>query len=92
LPPAQWQQLRERYRAFSQLPPEQQSHARELFRQFNALPEDRRSMVRLEYEQLRSMSGPERNAHTNSEAFRNRFTPAEQQMLRDLARTFASSP
>ena len=92
LPPEQRQQLRDRYQAFSQLLPEQQSHARQLFRQFNSLPEDRRPIVRREYEQLRSMSEPERNAHMNSEAFRSRFNPAEQQMLQDLARTFGSSP
>ncbi len=48
-------------------------------------------MVRQEYEELRSMPESERNARVNSEAFRNRFTPAEQQMLQDLARTFGSS-
>ncbi len=90
LPPDQKQQLGERYRAFSQLPPEQQNHARELFRQFNSLPEDRRPIVKQEYEQLRSMPESERNARMNSEAFRSRYTPAEQQMLRDLSQTFGS--
>jgi hypothetical protein len=91
LPPEERQQLRERYQTFSQLPPEQQNHARELFRQFNSLPEDRRPIVRQEYEQLRSMSESERSARLESDAFRSRFNPAEQQMLQDLARTFGSS-
>jgi Protein of unknown function (DUF3106) len=91
LPPAERQQLREKYQAFSQLPPEQQNHARDLFRQFNSLPEDRRPIVRQEYEQLRSMPESERAARVNSEAFRSRFTPGEQQMLQDLARTFGSA-
>jgi len=91
LPPEQKQQLGERYRAFSQLPPEQQNHARELFRQFNSLPEDRRPMVKQEYEQLRGMSESERTARMNSEAFRSRYNPSEQQMLRDLSQTFGSS-
>ena len=90
LPPEQKQQLGERYRAFSQLPPEQQNHARELFRQFNSLPEDRRPMVKQEYEQLRAMPESERNARMNSEAFRSRYSPAEQQMLHDLSQTFGS--
>jgi hypothetical protein len=90
LPPAERQQLREKYQAFSQLPPEQQNHARDLFRQFNSLPEDRRPIVRQEYEELRSMPESERAARVNSEAFRSRFTPGEQQMLQDLARTFGS--
>jgi hypothetical protein len=77
---------------FRSLRPERQSHARELFRQFNSLPEGRRPIVRREYEQLRSMPEPERNTRMNSEAFRSRFTPAEQQMLQDLARTFGNSP
>jgi hypothetical protein len=92
LPPEERQQLRERYQAFRQLPQEQQAHARELFRQFNSLPKDRRPIVRREYKQLRAMSGPERNSHMNSEAFRSRFNAAEQQMLQDLARTFGYSP
>jgi len=91
LPPGERQQLRERYRAFSQLPPEQQARARELFRQFNSLPEDRRPVVRLEYEELRGMAPAEREDRMNSEAFRSRFTPAEQQMLQDLTRVFGSS-
>jgi hypothetical protein len=91
LPPEQRQQLGERYKAFSQLPPEQQNRARELFRQFNSLPEDRRPVVKQEYEQLRAMPEAERNERMNSEAFRSRYTPAEQQMLRDLSQTFGSS-
>lgn len=91
LPPEQKQQLGERYRAFSQLPPEQQNHARELFRQFNSLPEDRRPLVKQEYEQLRAMPESERNVRMNSEAFRNRYSSSEQQMLRDLSQTFGSS-
>lgn len=90
LPPEQREQLGERYKAFSQLPPEQQNRARELFRQFNSLPEDRRPMVKQEYEQLRSMPESERNERMNSEAFRSRYTPSEQQMLRDLSQTFGS--
>jgi hypothetical protein len=90
LPPEQRQQLRERYQTFRQLPPEQQNHARNLFRQFNSLPEDRRPIVRQEYEQLRSMTEAERTARISSEAFRSRFTPAEQQMLQDLAHTFGN--
>jgi len=92
LPPEQRQQLRERYRAFSQLPPEQQNHARELFRQFNSLPEDRRPIVKREFEELRSMPESERRTRMNSEAFRNRYSPGEQQMLHDLARVFGSPP
>ena len=91
LPPEQKQQLGERYRAFSQLPAERQNHARELFRQFNSLPDERRPLVKQEYEQLRSMPEAERSARMNSEAFRNRFSPSEQQMLRDLSQTFGSS-
>lgn len=90
LPPEQKEQLGERYRAFSQLPPERQNHARELFRQFNSLPEDRRPVVKQEYEQLRAMPEAERNGRMNSEAFRSRYSPSEQQMLRDLSQTFGS--
>jgi uncharacterized protein DUF3106 len=90
LPPEERQRLRERYQTFQQLPPEQQAHARELFRQFNSLPEDRRPLVRQEYEQLRSMPENQRQARINNAEFNSKFTPAEQQMLRDLTQTFGS--
>jgi hypothetical protein len=90
LPAQEKQQLQDRYQAFSQLPPDQQNHARAVFRQFNSLPEDRRPMVRKEFEELRSMRPAEQAAHMNTEAFRSRYTPAEQQMLQDLARLFGS--
>jgi len=82
--------LRERYQAFSQLTPEQQNRARDLFRQFNSLPPDRRPLVRSELNAMKTMSPAERESHLNSEAFRSRFTPAEQQMLRDLTQMFGS--
>ena len=39
----------------------------------------------VEYTQLRRLPENERQARLASEAFRNRFTPAEQQMLDDLS-------
>jgi hypothetical protein len=47
-------------------------------------------VVKQEYEQLRAMPESERTARMNSEAFRNRYSPSEQQMLRDLSQTFGS--
>jgi len=47
-------------------------------------------MVKREFEELRSMPEAQRNARMNSEAFRSRYTPGEQQMLHDLTRVFGS--
>jgi len=92
LPPEERQQLREQYESFSELTPEQQNRARELFRQFNTLADDRRPVVRQELEQLRSLTETERRDRINSQEFHNRLSPAEQQMLQDLAQVFGTTP
>lgn len=79
------EQLTERFQAFRRMPPETQDRARRLFRRFNQLPDDRRPLVRGEFENLRSLPESERRARMNTEEFRKKYTPSEQQFLQDLA-------
>ena len=72
-------------RTFANLPPDKQDLVRRQIRAVNQLPEDRQRMVRAAFQQLRRLPENERQARLASEGFRNRFTPAEQQMLDDLS-------
>jgi hypothetical protein len=58
---------------------------RRQIRAVNQLPADRQRMVRAAFQRLRRLPENERQARLASEGFRNRFTPAEQQMLDDLS-------
>lgn len=54
-------------------------------RQVGQLPEDRRAQVVGELDTLRNMPDSERRARMNGEEFRSKYTPAEQQMLREAS-------
>jgi hypothetical protein len=95
LPPEEKRQLRERYQRFQQLPPDKQQIVRQRMREFRELPLDRRPAIRRELDQIRALPESERRARLNSEEFRSRFSPQEQQIIRDIAENFpapASQP
>jgi len=83
--PEEQQALRERYQTFSQLPPDKQEIIRERLREFRTLPRLRRPVVHGEVEQLRLMPEAQRQTRMNSDEFRNRYSPQEQQIIRDLS-------
>lgn len=70
---------------FANLPPDKQDLVRRQIKAFNQLPDDQRRMVGAAFQRLRRMSEGQRQARLSSEDFRNRFTPAEQQMIADLS-------
>ncbi|GEM_PF-2141539 len=70
---------------FAQLPPEKQDLVRRQIQAFNHLPDDRRRLVSAAFQRLRRMPESERQTRLESQAFRNRFTPEEQQIIADLA-------
>lgn len=70
---------------FASLPPDKQDLVRRQIQAFNQLPDDRRRLVGAAFKRLRRMPDSERQARMGTEQFRNRFTPAEQQMLADLS-------
>jgi len=83
--PEEQQALRERYQTFSQLPPDKQEIVRGRLREFRTLPGARRPVVHGEVEQLRLMPEAQRQARMNGDEFRNRYSPQEQQIIRDLS-------
>jgi len=83
--PEEQQALRQRYQTFSQLPPAKQQVIRERLREFRQLPPARQPVVHREVQQLRRLPEPQRQARLNSDDFRGRFSPAEQNIIRDLS-------
>ena len=53
--------------------------------QFATLPADRQGTVRQEFESLRAMPEADRRSRMNSDEFRNKYNPREQQFLRDFS-------
>jgi predicted Fe-S protein YdhL (DUF1289 family) len=78
------QDLRDRYETFSQLPAEKQKVVRQRLSEFRQLPVARRPVVHGEVEQLRLLPEAQREARLNSDEFRSRFSPQEQQIIHDL--------
>jgi len=70
---------------FASLPLEKQDLVRRQIQAFNQLPDDRRRLVGSAFQRLRRMPEERRQAAIGSEQFRNRFTPAELQMITDLS-------
>ena len=85
LPPQQRQRMIQQYDVYSNLPPEKQILVRRQIQSFNQLPEERRQALSPELQKLRRMPEDERQARLASEDFKNKFTPAEQQMLGDIS-------
>jgi hypothetical protein len=83
--PEEQQALRERYQVFSQLPPQKQQIVRQRWAEFRRLPVERRPIVHGEVEQIRLLPDAQRQAAMNSNDFRIRFSPQEQQIIRDLS-------
>ena len=70
---------------FANLPPERQDLVRHQIQAFNQLPDDRRRLVGAAFQRLRRLPEGQRRGLLASERFRNRFSPAEQQMIADLS-------
>ena len=83
--PEAQQALRQRYQTFSQLPPDKRQIVRERLREFRQLPPARRPAVHRAVEQLRQLPEAQRQARMNGDEFSGRFSPQEQQIIRDLS-------
>ena len=85
LPKAEQERRLRLVEMFAGLPPEKQDLVRRQIQAFNHLPDERRRLVGAAFQRLRRMSEDDRQARLASRPFRNRFTPAEQQIIADLA-------
>jgi len=90
LPKQEQQMMREQYERLSHLPPDQQQVVRRDLAKFNNLPPARQQAMNQEFLKLRKMSESERNTHLSSPEFRDKFYPAEQQMIGDLTKVLST--
>jgi len=86
LPPQQQSRILNRMETWEHLTPDQKQEARGLFQQMRGLPPDRRQMVESAIRNLRGMPPAQRQQTLESPDFRSRFSPQEQQMLKDITR------
>lgn len=85
LPPEERLRVRNQLERMNSLPPQRQNQVRRSIRQFQDLPDDRKLLVRRELDRMAAMPDDARRAYMNTEEFRNRYTPNEQQMMQNLA-------
>ncbi|MDP9054605.1 MAG: DUF3106 domain-containing protein [Acidobacteriota bacterium] len=85
LPAAQQERNLHRLERLNSLPPERQKEVRRSMNQLNNLPPDRKMALNRELRNMTGMAADERAAYMNTEAFRNRYSPDEQQMAANLA-------
>jgi len=90
LPKEEQQLARERYERLSNLPTDQQQVVRRDIARLNNLPPARRQAMNQEFLKLRQMSESERGAYLASPEFRDKFYPAEQQMIGSLTKVLAT--
>ena len=90
LPPTARERVTPELERLQSLPPQRQNQVRRSLQQFNELPDERKATVRQELDRLSAMpADDDRRARMNSEEFRNRYSPAEQQMISNLSAVVA---
>lgn len=90
LPPAQKTRALFGLERLDNLPPQRRNQVRRSLAEFQDLPEDRRAAISQEIQRMTPMTEAERGEHMNSEDFRNRYSPAEQQMMSNIATVLPS--
>jgi Protein of unknown function (DUF3106) len=86
-PEPQKQMAYRMYQSLSKLPPQQQALVQRQMQAFNNLPEDRIKPVRQELIRLLRMPADQRPSRFSSPEFNQKYSPPEQQILKDLSTT-----
>ena len=84
LPPAARTRMMNRVEILNSLPVERQQQVRQALRRFQQMPEERHAVIQTEMQNMEPLNDEQRRERMNSEEFRNRYTPAEQQMMRNM--------
>jgi hypothetical protein len=77
--------LRTRIEMLQSLPPQRQNQIRRSVKQFEAIPEERRQQMSEELRHMAPMSDEDRRAYMNTEEFRNKYSPTEQQIIGNIS-------
>ena len=86
-PEAQKQFAYRQYQSLSKLPPDKQALVQRQMNAFNHLPDERIKPVRQELIRLLRMPPDQRPARFQTPEFTEKFSPEEQQILKDLSTT-----
>lgn len=84
LPPAQQERRLDRLERLNSLPPQRQKQVRRSAQDLKDLPDDRKKAVNQELRRMTNMTDEDRKAHMNTDNFRNKFSPSEQEMIGNL--------
>ena len=85
MPPARREFVSRQYQSLSRVPPDQQALLTRQMNAFNKLSDERRGPVRGELIRLLRMPPEQRLARFSSREFTGKYSPEEQQILRDLS-------
>jgi phage-related protein len=85
VPPQQRARELDLLQRLQMLPPPKRAQVRNALRQFQAVPQPRRQQIQKQAKQLAGLPDGDRRSLMNSEEFRSKYTPAEQQMIEDLS-------
>jgi hypothetical protein len=87
-PPEERERQLKLFELLSKLPKEQQDLINQRIREMNQLAPDRRGPIQRAYWMLSDQSEDERRTTMNDPAFKERFTPMEQQIITDLVKYY----
>ena len=85
IPPQRRARNLERLQRLQPLPPHKQAQVRASINRFATLPPPRHQFMQKQLNQMQGLSDSDRRALMNSEEFRSKFTPSEQQMIEDIS-------
>ena len=85
IPPRQRARELDQLQRLQSLPPPKRAQVRASLRKFQEIPEPRHKLIKKQIDQFNGLSDADRRGVMNSEEFRNKFTPAEQEMIKDIS-------
>ena len=85
LPPDMQNRARTRLEMLNSLPQPRQNQVRRSINQYAAAQPERKAQMNQALQRIAPMSDEDRRAYMNTEEFRNRFSPNEQQIIGNLS-------
>jgi hypothetical protein len=92
LPPQERQVLNDQRQILSELPPARQALVRQRLREFRQLPQERRIAVRAAIDRIGALPPAQRQNRFANPGFQSRFSPGEQQIIKDMTENFSGFP
>lgn len=85
IPPQQRARELDRYQRLQKLPPQKRAEVRAALLKFKDVPDPRHKQIQKQINQMSTLTDSDRLALMNSEEFRSKYTPAEQQMIGNIS-------